>query len=68
MTYIWNRADRVNPELMPKAVEDAFSRWTKKQLKNFNELSNERKAQVTLTICKQMGKMNYNLRQLGYIK
>ena len=68
MTYIWNRADRVDPKLMPKVVEDAFNRWTKEQLKNFNQLSDERKIEVTFTICKQMGKMNYNLRQLGYDK
>ena len=46
--------------------EDAFSKWTKEQLKNFNELSDERKVQVTFTIAKQMGKKNYNLTQLGY--
>ena len=39
MTYIWNRADRVDPKLMQKVVEDAFNRWTKEQLKNFNQLS-----------------------------
>ena len=68
MTYIWNRADRVDPKLMPDAVENAFNKWTKEQLKNFNELSDERKTQVTFTIAKQFGKKNYNLTQLGYYK
>ena len=68
MTYIWNRADRVDPKLMPEVVENAFNKWTKEQLKNFNELSDERKTQVTFTIAKQMGKKNYALKQLGYYK
>ena len=68
MTYIWNRAEKVDKKLMPKIVEDAFNKWTKEQLKDFKELTEERKAEVNFTILKQMGKMNYNLRQLGYIK
>ena len=34
MTYIWNRADRVDPKLMPEVVENAFNKWTKEQYKN----------------------------------
>jgi len=68
MTYIWNRAERVDPELMPKVVEDAFSRWAKEQLKNFQHLTQEQKTQVSFKVAKQMGKKNYNLRQLGYYK
>ncbi len=68
MTYIWNRAERVDPELMPKVVEDAFSRWAKEQLKNFQHLTKEQKTQVSFKVAKQMGKKNYNLRQLGYYK
>jgi hypothetical protein len=68
MTHIWNRAERVDPKLMPKAVEDAFSRWAKEQLKNFQHLTQEQKTQVSFKVAKQMGKKNYNLRQLGYYK
>jgi len=68
MTYIWNRAERVDPELMPKVVEDAFNEWTKEQLKDFHKLSDKAKVQVTFKISKQMGKKNYNLTQLGYYK
>lgn len=68
MTYIWNRADKVDPKLMPKVVEDAFKRWTKEQLKNFNDLTDEAKTQVTFKVAKQMGKKNYALTQLGYYK
>lgn len=68
MTYIWNRAERVDPELMPKVVEDAFNEWTKEQLKHFHKLSDEAKVQVTFKISKQMGNKNYNLTQLGYYK
>lgn len=68
MTYIWNRAEKIDKKLMPKVVEDAYNKWAKEQLKNFNELSDERKTQVTFTIAKQFGKKNYNLTQLGYYK
>lgn len=68
MTYIWNRADKVDPKLMPKVVEDAFKKWTKEQYKNFNDLTDEAKTQVTFKVAKQMGKKNYALTQLGYYK
>lgn len=66
MTYIWNRADRVDPKLMPHVVEDAFNKWTKEQYKNFQDLTEEKKQQINYRVVVQMGKMNYNLRQLGY--
>ena len=68
MTYIWNRADRVDPKLMPKVVEDAFNKWTKEQYKNFKELTEEKKQKVNYRVVVEMGKMHYNLRQLGYNK
>ena len=68
MTYIWNRADRVDPKLMPKVIEDAFNKWTKEQYKNFKDLTEEEKNEVNYRVVVQMGKMNYNLRQLGYYK
>lgn len=68
MTYIWNRADRIDPQLMPKIVEDAFAKWTKEQYRNFKDLTEEEKNQVNYKVVVQMGKMNYNLRQLGYHK
>lgn len=68
MTYIWNRADRVPKELMPDAIEEAFREWTKEQYKNFKQLTEEQKNKVNYRVVVQMGKMNYNLRQLGYYK
>jgi hypothetical protein len=68
MTYIWNRAEKVDPELMPKVVEDAFNKWTREQYKNFQDLTEERKQEINYRVVVQMGKMNYNLRQLGYHK
>ncbi len=68
MTYIWNRAERVHPKLMPHAVEDAFNKWTKEQLKGFNNLNNEAKVKLTYKIAVQLGKKNYALTQLGYYK
>ena len=68
MTYIWNRADRVDPKLMPQVVEDAFDKWVKEQYKNFKELTEEKKHEINYRVVVQMGKMNYNLKKLGYIK
>ena len=68
MTYIWNRAERVDPELMPKVVEDAFSKWAKDQYKDFKHLTEEQKNKINYKVVIQMGKMNYNLRKLGYLK
>lgn len=68
MTYIWNRADRVPKELMPKVVEDAFNKWTKEQYKNFSQLTEQEKGKVNYKVASQMDKMNYNLKQLGYHK
>lgn len=66
MTYIWNRAERVDKEKMPKVVTEAFNKWTKEQYKNFHELSEEDKSKVNYRVLIQAGKMNRNLRALGY--
>ena len=66
MTYIWNRMDRVPKDLMPKVVQDAFNEWTKEQYKNFDKLIEEEKTKINFKVSKQMGQMEYNLRQLGY--
>jgi hypothetical protein len=68
MTYIWNRAERVEPNVMPEVVETSFDSWVKKEMKGFNKLSDKEKNQVTFKIAKQMGKKNYALTQLGYYK
>jgi len=68
MTYIWNRAERVDPNVMPEVVETSFNSWVKKQMKGFSKLSDKEKNQVTFKIAKQMGKKNYALTQLGYYK
>jgi len=60
--------DRVPKDKMPKVVQDSFSEWTKEQYKNFDKLIEEEKTKINFNVCKQMGKMNYNLKQLGYIK
>jgi hypothetical protein len=66
MTYIWNRAEKVDKELMPQVVEEAFNKWVKEQYKGFSDLSEERKGQINYKVLVQMGKKNYNLKQLGY--
>ena len=66
MTYIWNRAERVDKKLMPKAVEDAYNRWAKDQLKDFKKLDEKEKSKVLYKVSVQFGKKNYALTQLGY--
>jgi hypothetical protein len=66
MTYIWNRAERVPKDKMPHVVEESFEQWTKEQYKDFNKLTEEEKNKVNFKVLKQMGKMAYNLRVLGY--
>ncbi len=66
MTYIWNRMDKVDKNLMPKLVKDCFDKWTKEQYENFDKLTEEEKGKVNYKVCVQMGKMNYNLKQLGH--
>ncbi len=68
MSYIWNRADRVDPKLMPQVVEGAFDKWAKEQYKDFKDLTEKQKQKVNYKVVVQMGKMNYNLKQLGYYK
>ena len=68
MTYIWNRAERVDPKLMPEVVETSFNCWVKEQMKGFDKLTDEDKNKVTFKIAKQFGKKNYALTQLGYYK
>ena len=66
MTYIWNRAERVDKKLMPKVVEDAYNRWAKEQLKDFKKLDEKEKAKVLYNVARQFGNKNYALTQLGY--
>ena len=68
MTYIWNRAERVDPKLMPKVVEDAFQKWQAEQFKNFAHLDEQRKLEVRRIVSKQLREKNNNLVKLGYIK
>ena len=55
MTYIWNRAEKVDPKLMPKVVEDAFNKWAKEQYKDFKNLTEERKQEINYRVVVQMG-------------
>ena len=66
MTYIWNRAERVDPKLMPEVVENSYNNWAKEQLKNFETLTEEQKKKVLFNVAKQFGNKNYALTQLGY--
>tara|TARA_Y100000361_G_scaffold134739_1_gene134046 strand:+ start:731 stop:937 length:207 start_codon:yes stop_codon:yes gene_type:complete len=68
MTYIWNRAERVDPKLMPEVVETCFKDWVKKEMKGFDKLTETEKNKLSYKIAVQLGKKNYALTQLGYYK
>jgi len=66
MTYIWNRAEKVDKKLMPKVVEEAYDKWAKKQLKGFEKLDDKKKNNVLFNVARQFGNKNYALTKLGY--
>ena len=54
MTYIWNRAERVPEELKPDTITTSFRKWSKKQYKKFNLVTDRKKRHnILLSIKKQ---------------
>jgi len=54
MNYIWNRADRVDPKLMPDVLLTCFSSWQKSQLNKIDEFTSEkRKERILFRVKKQ---------------
>ena len=52
--YIWNRAERVDKNLMPHRLTECFGRWSKEQYARLKVISNEKKRESLLkTIVKQ---------------
>ena len=39
--YIWNRADRVDPKLMPDVLVTCFMSWQKGKLNEINDFTDE---------------------------
>jgi hypothetical protein len=64
--YIWNRADRVDPSVMPQVVLESFNEWRKDLMKEYKCGNEDRKAQILRTIKKQKINLVYNLERLGY--
>ena len=54
MTYIWNRAERVDKSVMPHRLTECYSRWANDQYARLKLISNEKKRESLLkTIAKQ---------------
>jgi len=54
MNYIWNRADRVDPKLMPDVLRTCFASWQKSQLNRIDEFTSEkRKERILFRVKKQ---------------
>ena len=48
MNYIWNRADRVDPKLMPDVLRTCFISWQKSQLNQIDEFTSEKRKERIL--------------------
>ena len=66
MTYIWNRADRVEKEVMPNRVIECFENWKSEKLKEISRLNDDEKVIQLRIINKQEKNMTENLASLGY--
>ncbi len=66
MTYIWNRADRVDEEVMPNRVLESFQKWKSERLKELDRMTDAEKAIHVRRINKQEQQMTENLESLGY--
>ena len=66
MTYIWNRADRVDEEVMPNRVLESFQKWKSERLKELDRMTDAEKAIHVRRINKQEQQMIENLESLGY--
>tara|TARA_A100001515_G_scaffold56155_1_gene44267 strand:- start:664 stop:876 length:213 start_codon:yes stop_codon:yes gene_type:complete len=66
MTYIWNRADRVDEEVMPNRVLESFQKWKSERLKELDRMTDAEKVIHLRRINKQEQQMTENLESLGY--
>lgn len=66
MTYIWNRADRVDEEVMPNRVLESFQKWKNDRLSELSQMKEKERVILLQRINKQERQMNDNLRSLGY--
>ena len=66
MTYIWNRADRVDEEVMPNRVLESFQKWKSERLKELDRMTDAEKVIHVRRINKQEQQMIENLQSLGY--
>lgn len=66
MAYIWNRAERVDPSVMPQVVLKSFDKWHKNLMKEYEHADENRRVQISNTIKRQKINLDYNLERLGY--
>ena len=64
--YIWNRAERVDPSIMPQVVLESFDKWHKDLIKEYKHANESRRTQILNTIKRQKINLDYNLERLGY--
>lgn len=66
MTYIWNRAERVNEKFMPDAVIGSFKKWKKNLTNNWDDLPEAKRHSLQYRINREHRKMNESLVALGH--
>ena len=67
MSFVEKLVEKIVPTILA-ALYLFFSACSLHTIGDVKNLTEERKAEVNYRVCVQMGKMNYNLRQLGYYK
>ena len=66
MTYIWNRAKRVDKKLMPKVVINCFEDWKSNEPSGWKTLDDKKRKSLMIRINREQNKMNESLVELGY--
>ena len=62
MHYIWNRADRVSPNLMPHRLIECFEEWEKEQLAKLKLISDQEILQSDGEGVEKLRKKGHRLR------
>jgi hypothetical protein len=66
MTYIWNRAEKVDNKFMPERVTNSFDDWKDDVQRGFKYSSESKRKIAQYRIIRERNKMNENLNKLGY--
>ena len=66
MTYIWNRAEKVDKQVMPQRVIECFREWSNNLNKDYSFLSESGQKTLKRRVEKERDKLNESLVKLGY--